>query len=260
MTAGVVPPAGADGAALAKSAEGLVGKVHAVVVSDGDGLQMAGLAACVHLGAAGIEAVLELSTRDMNRIALQSTIIGAASLGVGSVVCTPGVHQALTQSKAARGVFDLDPIQLIRLARNLNHGTELMIGTTTNPFSDPMELQVIGLEKAVRAGARFVITSPVFNMDRMNEWMELVRSRGLHEKVHIIAGVLPLETSDEALEMREKYRALDIPDMVVEKIGIDFAAQTAQELSKIDGIRGIHIYASGEGRTEKVLSAAGLKV
>lgn len=260
LTAGVVPPSGADSSSLKTAAQELVGRVQAVVVSDGGEVSMAGLAACMHLSSAGMEPVLELSTRDMNRIALQSVLIGAASIGVSSVICSAGVHQTLTTSKAARGVFDLDPVQLIRTTHNMNHGTDLLIGTIVNPASDPMELQIIGLRKAVQAGARFVITAPIFNMDRMEKWMAMVRDEGLQDKVHIIAGVMPLETSDEALELREKYRAFDIPDKIVEKIGIDFAAETARSLAKVDGVRGIHIYAAGEGRTAKVLDAAGLKI
>jgi methylenetetrahydrofolate reductase (NADPH) len=259
VTAGIEPPETADAGPLARAAEALARKVHAVLVSDGDGPRMAGLAACLHLASAGIEPVLELSTRDMNRIALKSTLIGAASLGVGTVVCTAGIHQALTQSRAARGVFDLDPVQLLLAARNIEDGRRLLTGTTTNPFSDPIELQILGLEKAARAGARFVITAPVFNLARLQEWMGLIREKGLHERIHIIAGVLPLSTADEAMELRERYCGLDIPDEIIQSISLDFAAETARELSKLEGIRGIHIHPFGEGRVERVLDAAGIR-
>lgn len=259
VTAGIVSPEAADPGALAKVAEGLAGKIHAGVVSDCEGGRMNGLAAGVHLAKAGIEPVLELCTRDMNRTALQSMLIGAASLGINSVICTAGNHQSLAEkTKSSRGVFDLDPIQLLRVAHNLNHGTELITGTTTNPFSDPMELQLIVLQKAIDSGATFVITAPVFDLERFGKWMEMLRSRKLHEKIRIIAGILPLETKEEALETREKFRGIVIPDKVIEKINLQFAADIAKEMQKTDGVRGIHIYAAGEGRTAKVLEAAGI--
>jgi methylenetetrahydrofolate reductase (NADPH) len=259
VTAGIIPPEGPDTAAIAKAAEGLKGKVHAAIVSDGSGVRMSGLAACVHLAAAGIEPVLELSTRDMNRIALESAVVGASSLGVGAVVCAAGVHQALTKSKAARGVFDIDPIQLLVAVNGLQNGAKPLAGMMTNPFSDPVELQVIGLQKAIKAGAKFVITAPVFNIEKFEKWMGIVCEKGLHQQIHIIAGVLPLESRDEALDLRERLRGIDIPDAVVEKINLDFTAEMAKTLSKIEGVRGIHIFASGEGAASRVLDAAGIK-
>lgn len=261
VTAGIVPPEAADPGALARAAESLSGKIHAAVVSDCEGARMSGLAAGVHLAKAGIEPVLELTTRDMNRTALQSMLVGAASLGINNVICAPGNHQSLDEkTRSSRGVFDLDPIQLLGLAHNLNHGTELVTGTTTNPFSDPIELQVIVLEKAAASGARFVITSPVFDLEKFEAWMKLVRERGLDKKIHIIAGILPIEGKDEALETREKYRGVSIPDSVVEKVSLDYAVEVIKAVQKIDGVRGIHIYDAGEGRTARVLDSAGIKL
>lgn len=258
ITAGIVPPQNADSAYLSKSAEELSGRVHAVLVSDGDGARMSGLAACVHFASNGIEPILELSTRDMNRIALESTIIGASSLGINSVFCTAGTHQTLTSVKEARGVFDLDPIQLLSAAQSLELTSPTLLGASTNPFSDPVELQILMIEKAVRAGARFAITAPVFDIEKMKVWLEAVRNRGLHEKIFIIAGVLPLETPEEAFELREKFRWLDIPDRVVDKIGIEFTAEMIRELKKLDGIRGIHIHPAGVDRAGRLLDAAEL--
>lgn len=259
-TAGVVPPNRANATSLIAAAEELKGAVNAVAVCDGGGARMSGLAACVHLSGAGIEPILELTTRDMNRIALQSELLGAASLGVGAVICAPGVHQTLTESKTARGVFDIDHIQLLSTAGEVETDAKLLTGTVTNPFSDPIELQVLGLEKAVRAGAKFVITAPVFHIERFEEWMSIIRDRGLHEKIHLIAGVLPFENKDEALDIREKLRGVDIPDNVVEKIDLNFTAEMIRTLSKIEGVRGIHIHPAGDGRAKRVLDIAGIKV
>jgi methylenetetrahydrofolate reductase (NADPH) len=256
LTAGINSPK--DTKLLAHTAEELAGNVNTVIVSDGNDAGMASLAACVHLQNAGIQPILELSTRDMNRIALESTIIGASSLGIKSIICTTGVHQTLTHTREARGVFDIDPIQLLLTAQKLRNGARMTAGTTTNPFANPMELHIFTLQKAVHAGAQFVITAPVFDIDRMSRWMELIRDRRLHEKLHIIAGVLPIETSAEALELREKYRWLDIPDKIIEKVNLDFTSEIVQKLVKMDGIRGIHIHPAREGCAKRLLDTSEL--
>ena len=257
LTTGIVSPK--DTETLTRSIEGLAGAVDAVVVSYGEDTGMAGIAACVHLQNAGIQPILELSTRDMNRIALKSAIIGASSLGIKSIICTAGTHQTLTCTKEARGVFDIDPVQLLLAAQELQNGAQMLTGTTINPFAEPMELHILTLQKAAQAGARFAITAPVFDIDRMIRWIEIIKQRkDSFDKLHIIAGVLPLETPAEALKLREKYRWLDLPDRIIEKISLDFAAETARELSKMDGIRGVHIHPAYDDRAKRVLDMSGL--
>lgn len=280
VTMECTPPRGA-GADQLKACAGKMGaSVNAICAPESeDGARLCSLAACNHIAAGGAEPVLHLLTRDLNRIALQAQILGAASMGVTNMLCLSGRHQALTASKSARGVFDIDPIQLLQVANDLRtNGTladgqvidspiELLLGTDTNPFSEPVELQVIALEKAVNAGADFVVTQPVFNLDKFNVWMSYVRERGLHEKTCIIASVMPLTDKQEALKLAEKFNHLDINDAALERLdtasdqrqaGIGLAAETAKYVGKVEGVRGIHVMAGEDfSLAADVIAASG---
>lgn len=281
VTTECTPPVGADPEPIKSFAAALAGSVSAVLASESeDGPRMSSLAACAHLMSAGAEPVLCLLTRDLNRIALQASILGAASMGVKNVLCLSGRHQALTSSVSARGVFDVDQVQLVRIAdamreegkladgRETGSPLPLVIGTDANPFADPIELQALATEKAVAAGADFVITCPVFNLDRMNAWVSHMRERGVTEQACIIASVMPLTSSREAVSLAEKYCHLDIGDDVVERLdaaqnkrdaGVHMAAETIGFLRKIPGIRGVHIAAgAGYKLAADVIAAAGL--
>ena len=263
VTAECAPPRGSDAARLKSCPTALDGAVHAIYAPESeDGPRLSSLAACSHLASAGAEPIMALLTRDMNRIALQASILGAVSMGITSFLCTTGRHQALTSSNSARGVFDVDPVQLVRIADSLRKsgeladGTkidapvELTLGVDTNPFSDPVELQVMTLEKAVRAGADFVMTQPVFNLDRFNVWMSHIRERGLDKKVCVIASVMPLKSAQEATQLAEKFTHLDIRDEDVARLdtaqdqcaaGVHLASETIAYLRKVDGVRGVHL-------------------
>ena len=281
VTAECRPPRGADPARLKACASALGGMVSAICAPESeDGARLSSLAACGHLAAAGAEPALHLLTRDANRIGLQAEILGAASMGIKNFLCLTGRHQALTSSGTARGVFDLDPVQLLQVAdkirkegvladgQALDTPVQLTLGTDTNPFADPIELQVIGLEKAVNAGADFVITQPVFNFDRFDVWMTYVRERGIHQKTCMIASVLPLTSSQEAVKLAEKYSVLDIPDEVVERLdsaqdqgaaGVDLAVETIARMRKTEGVRGVHLMTGEDFELAKrVIEASGL--
>lgn len=222
VTAECVPPCGAGVEGFKTCAATLGDLVDAISVLEcEDGVRMSALAACGHLISAGAEPILHLLTRDMNRIALQAALLGAASMGVRSVLCTTGKHQVLTTSRSARGVFDVDPIQLLAIADGIRKRAELadgqsidgpidfVLGTDTNPFSDPVELQVMALQKAIAAGADFVITQTVSDMARFNLWMGLVRDKALHLSTCIIARVDSAETA-KAVKGVEGIRGLSI--------------------------------------------------
>jgi len=281
VTAECVPPRGCGLNGFRGCASALAGAVNAIYAPESeDGVRLSSLAACSHIAAAGGEPILALLTRDMNRIALQATILGAASMGVKNVLCTTGRHQALTSSGSARGVFDLDAVQLLQVADGIrNEGNladgyrlesrpELLLGIDTNPFSDPVELQVLVLQKAVAAGADFVITQPVFNLDRFNIWMSHVRERGLHKKVCVIAGVMPLTSSQQAVALAQKYNHLDIRDEDVSRLdsaqdqraaGVHLAAETIAYVQNVEGVRGVHLMCGDDaGLAQEVIRASGI--
>jgi len=257
VTAECRPPRGAGTDAFKSCVDALGGAVSAIGAAESeDGVRQCSLAACGHIMAAGAEPILHLLTRDMNRIALQASILGAASMGIHNVLCLSGRHQALTTSGTAKGVFDLDPIQLLQVAdamrkdgrladgQQLDAPVELLLGTDTNPFADPTELHILTLERAVAAGADFIMTQPVFDLDRFEKWMAEVRQRGIHTKTCIIASVVPAIPEDVA----EKYKYYTLGPKPEE---------IASGLRKIEGVRGIHLVLGDDlEAAKKILSGS----
>ena len=274
LTAEYVPPAGADGEVIRKQAASLSPALDAVVVADNHGEIGASALACSSiLAAEGKDPVLTISTRDRNRIALQSDVLGAAMLGVVNVVCLSGEHQSLGVSPEAAGAFDIDSIQLIQALRMmrdegvllggqpLQSRPPLFVGAAAYPYLRPLELALIGLRKKVEAGAQFLLTQPVFDVDGFAEWMSAVRKTGLHQRTHIVAGVQPLASAEQA-------ERLWAPDDVTARLressdpsreGMKICADIAAQVKAIEGVRGIHFLSGGsDGAVASVIQQAGL--
>ena len=181
-----------------------------VVADNHEEISASALACSSILAAEGMEPVLTISTRDRNRVALQSDVLGAAMHGIVNVLCLSGDHQSLSVCPEAAGAFDIDSVQLIQaLATMRDEGVlfggkplqsrpPLFIGAAAYPDLRPLELALIGLRKKVAAGAEFLLTQPVFDVEKFAEWMSAVRKAGLHERTHIIAGVRPLASAEQA--------------------------------------------------------------
>ncbi|HET6419681.1 MAG TPA: methylenetetrahydrofolate reductase [Geobacteraceae bacterium] len=281
VTVECLPPLGTDIGELRSCATAVGGLVHGVCPAEGvDGIRLSGLAACTLLASAGAEPVLPLLTRDMNRISLQSTLLGAASLGINNILCLSGRHQAVTGSASARGVYDIDPVQLLRIANDLrkegrladgkeiNWQVDLTLGTDANPFAEPSDLHLTTLEKAVAAGADYVVSQPVFDIERFEIWMDRVRGREIDGKTCIIASVMPLTSAEEASALTEKYRHLPIPPEITEKLsissdqrtaGIQIAVETIARLRSTKGVRGVNLITGADyGTAADILKAGGL--
>jgi len=214
----------------------------------------------------GLDPVLQMTTRDRNRIALQSDLLGASALGIGNVLCLSGDHVSFGSEPQALGVFDLDSIQLLYTARlmrdqgkflggeALSDPPRLFLGAVENPFADPLSFRAKRLAKKVAAGAQFIQTQCVYNLERFEEWMKQVRDLGLQEKTHILAGVTPLKSARMARYMKERVAGMDLPDPLLERMertpapkqreeGLRIALETIEALRNIPGVRGIHIMA-----------------
>jgi methylenetetrahydrofolate reductase (NADPH) len=183
LLAEIHPPRGADPTPLRAAAKRYAGKVHAVGVSDNrDRVAMSALAAASLLSAEGLEPILHVTTRDRNRIALVSEALGAQALGIRNLLCTSGTHQTLGSCRAARNVYDIDAVQLLQTYAHLASDCGLLgesglegagpfcLGAVASPDADPPALQTLRFAKKTRAGARFLVTQPVYDLDRFEAW------------------------------------------------------------------------------------------
>jgi methylenetetrahydrofolate reductase (NADPH) len=265
------PPCGADPATVRDAAKRCLGKVHALGVSDNrDRVSMAALAAASLVAAEGLEPILHMTTRDRNRIALVSEALGAQALGIRNLLCTSGTHQTLGRFRAAKNVYDIDSIQLLRTCANLPDGGlvgepdglagagPFCLGAVASPCADPLELQIPRLVKKIRAGAKFLITHPVFDLERFDAWWREVTRRGIHEQVAIVVGIQPLAAGSPA-DGRE-----GVPESLLQRIAsrgdaaaqracaVDIAVETIGQLFGRAGLRGFCI--SGDGDLEAALT------
>jgi len=284
ITSEIGPPQSADPEVIRRKARLLKGHVDAFNVTDGQTavVRMASWAACLIGKEEGLDPIIQMTCRDRNRIALQMDVLGAAALGINNILCLTGDHQKFGNHPEARSVFDLDSIQLIQVVKNMRDekkfqcGDEMalephfFIGAAANPFADPFEFRVIRLAKKVAAGADFIQTQIVYNVDKFAEWMKRARDRGLHEKVKILAGVAPVKSVGAARYMKTRVPGMDVPDDVIERLrgvpkeqvpkeGIKLCVDIINQVSQIEGVAGIHLMAiEWEEVVPEIVEAAGL--
>jgi methylenetetrahydrofolate reductase (NADPH) len=284
VTAECGPPRGANPEVIRKKGELLKGWVDAVNVTDNQTaiVRMSSIAACAHLLQMGLEPVMQMVTRDRNRIALQSDIMGAYSLGIKNILCLSGDHQSFGSQPDALNVFDIDSMNLIRTVQtmrdegkdmsgfDLNDPPQMFIGAAANPFADPFEYRVIRLAKKIDAGADFIQTQCIYNMDRFKEWMKMAREEGLTAKVHILGGVTPLKSAGMAKFMNSKVAGMDVPESLIKRMarvpkekaveeGLKICLETIAELREIEGVHGVHIMAiEWEEIVAEIVESAGL--
>jgi len=285
VTAECGPPRGADRSVVVAKGNLLKPFVHAVNVTDNQTAQvrMSSLAACLILQEEGIEPVMQMTCRDRNRIALQSDLIGAGALGIRNVLCLSGDHQSLGDHKGAKNVFDIDSVHLIRAARRmvddgvLMNGKELtvrpqfFVGAVENPFSLSPKIRAYRLAKKIAAGARFIQTQSVFDIDIFLSWMEEVRNLGLHEKTYILAGITPLKSVRMAKYLSRSVPGMKVPDGLIGRLdrvppeeagdeGVKIAVETIDRLRAVPGVAGIHIMAvQWEEKVGEIVVRAGLE-
>jgi methylenetetrahydrofolate reductase (NADPH) len=289
VTAELGPPKSAEVEVIATKAGYLKGKVDAVNITDNQTaiVRMSSIAAGLLALQAGVEPVIQITCRDRNRIAIQSDVLGAYALGVRNILCLSGDHQSFGNHHGSKNVFDLDSLQLIGALKGMRDdkkficGDEIrnaknspvvepriFIGAAANPFGDPFEFRVIRLGKKVAAGADFVQTQCVYDMERFEEWMRQVRERGLHKKVKILAGLTPLKSVGMAKYMRDSVAGLSVPDYYIRRLegvkdkaaeGIKICVEQIQRLRQIEGVAGIHLMAiEWEKMVPQIVEEAGL--
>jgi methylenetetrahydrofolate reductase (NADPH) len=266
LIAEISPPKSPDASLVRTLAKMFAGRVHALGVSDNrDGVHVSALAAASIIAAEGVEPVLHMTTRDRNRAALISDCLGAHALGIRNILCTSGTHQSLLPFHASKNVFDIDATILLQSIRGLEKNASIVgaenidahvsycLGAVASPFADPVELQLPRLAQKIFVGAQFLITAPVFDVDRFFVWWKEVTGRSLHEKSAFVAGIKVLTDASTAKTYSEKRPLPLVSDSVVKRLtsqpdakkcraeGIKIAIETVEKLSAASGLRGFEI-------------------
>jgi 5,10-methylenetetrahydrofolate reductase len=284
VTGELGPPQSADPEVIRRKAKILKGYVDACNVTDGQTavVRMASWAACLIARGEGLDPIVQMTCRDRNRIALQMDVLGIAALGMNNMLCLTGDHQKFGNHPAAKGVYDLDSIQLVRMVKDMRDEKKfqcgevmavephLFIGAAENPFADPFEIRAMRLAKKMAAGADFIQTQIVYNVDKFAEWMKMARDKGVHEKVKILAGVAPIKSVGAAKYMKTRVPGMDVPDSTVARLqgvpkdqvskeGIKLCIDIINQVREIEGVAGIHLMAiEWEETVPAIVEAAGL--
>ena len=278
------PPRGSDPQVITGKAKLIRDHVDAINITDNQTsvTRLCSLAACIHLKLMGLEPILQMVTRDRNRIALQSDILGAASFDIHNLLCLSGDHQSFGDCASGQNVHDLDSMQLIQTARHMRDQGKFLggdqitrppamwVGAAANPFADPYEIRVARLAKKVAAGVEFIQTQCIFNLDKFERYINEARQRGLTDKVFILAGLTPLKSLGMAKYMKNRVPGMDVPDGVIDRLkgvpkenqaqeGIKICIESIQRLKELEGVSGFHIMAiEWEQKVPEIVEGAGL--
>ena len=282
VTAEAGPPKGTSAEAIRKKGELLRHCCDAVNVTDNQTaiVRMSSIAGCLLLKQQGIEPVMQMVVRDRNRLALQGDVLGAVALGIGNILCLSGDHQKFGNHPGAKGVFDIDSIQLLQALKvmrdekkfisgeDVSGEVPLFIGAAANPFADPFEYRVNRLAKKIKAGADFIQTQAVYDVSRFAQWMAMLTEQGLDKQVHIMAGVIPIRSAGMARYMRDYVPGVAVPDEIVTRMenseapkeeGVRIILEIIERLKDMPGVHGIHIMAVGwEDIVPEVVEKSGL--
>lgn len=268
VTAELNPPDSADPQEIYDAALILSEVVDAINTTDSSGanVHMSSLASSALLLRAGYDVVMQMSCRDRNRIALQGDLLGAAALGVRNILCITGDDVSVGDQPETKRVFDFDSLHLLRTAqvmrdqgiflsgRKISVPPALFLGAVENPFAPPLHWRAERLAKKAAAGADFIQTQYVFDIDVFREFMARVRDLGLLERVYILAGVGPLKSPNAAEFMRTRVPGVVIPDSLIERLkktphdrwraeGIRICIELIEQIREIEGVAGIHVMA-----------------
>jgi methylenetetrahydrofolate reductase (NADPH) len=268
FTGEVGPPRGANVEAVKEKARHLKGMVDMVNITDNQTamVRMSSWAASLFVMQEGLEPNFQMVCRDRNRLAMQADILGAYAHGIRNILCLSGDHQKFGDQPYAKGVFDIDSIQLVALIKkmrdegkflggaDIDTPPKLFIGAAANPFADPFEWRVHRLAKKVQAGADFIQTQCIYNMKKMREWVRQANDMGLTEKTYILAGVTPMKSLGMARYMKASVPGMDVPDEIINRIkgaekkqqaaeGIKIACEQIEEFKEMKGVAGVHLMA-----------------
>jgi len=275
LTSEIGPPKGIDVNEILEDADLIKGRVDAVNVTDLQSsiLRLGSLAVCHLLKKRGIEPILQMTCRDRNRLALQSDLLSAAVLGIENVLVLTGDYPSAGDHPEAKPVFDLGSVELLDVIKGLQAGFDMKgnplkgipkfcVGAVVNPGADPLEPEIIKMEKKIKAGALFFQTQAVYDIELFKRFLDASK----HLKATILAGIVLLKSAGMAKYMNKNVAGVFVPEDIVKEMenasdksakSIEIAARLMKELKPL--CHGIHIMPIGWGKkVPQVLDAAGL--
>ncbi len=293
VTAEMAPPKGYDFSEQMEAAKLLSGKVHGVNVTDmqSASLKATGLGLCIHLKQAGVEPILQMTGRDRNRMAIMGDVLAAASFGIDTMLALTGDHPVVGDCRDAKPVYDLDSVGILKMLSQMEEtgcdcgGNELTggapkfyKGASVTPVYEPMFLQINKLRQKVEAGAMYIQTQGIFNLDQFKHFLEMVDMMGI--KTHIMAGIIPLKSAGMAKYMNENVPGIDVPQDMINRLeaaaaegkekgvkglpaqlGIEMAAEMIAKIKDEKLCDGVHIMAIGaEKNVPVILDKAGIAI
>ncbi|MEA3350321.1 MAG: methylenetetrahydrofolate reductase [Chloroflexota bacterium] len=304
VTGELGPPQNADGDAIREKAALLKGYVDGVNLTDNQTaiVRISSIAAGTILVQEGLEPIIQMTARDRNRLAIQADLLGAYALGMRNLLCLTGDHQSFGNHPTAKHVFDIDSIQMVKMVSEMRDkkvfecGDEFkgqeprfLVGAASAPFADPIDFRPYRLAKKIKAGANFIQTQLVYDVEAFAKFMEKVREMGLHEKIYILAGVGPLKSPGMARYMKNNVPGILVPDEIIDRMtaagkpwagkkysemtkeekrarskarkeeGIQICIDLIQQLREIEGVAGVHIMAiEWEKAIKPIVEGAGL--
>ena len=293
VTAEMAPPKGYDFTEQMEAAALLAGKVHGVNVTDmqSASLKATGLGLCIKLKQAGVEPILQMTGRDRNRMALMGDALAAAAFGIDTMLALTGDHPVVGDCKESKPVYDLDSVGILKMLSKMEEtncdcgGNEIVggapkfyKGASVTPVYEPVFLQINKLRQKVEAGAMYIQTQGIFDLDTFKRFLEMVDMMGI--KTHIMAGIIPLKAAGMAKYMNENVPGIDVPQHMIDrlataaaegkekgvkglpmKLGMEMAAEMIAKIKDEKLCDGVHIMAIGaEKNVPAILDMAGITI
>jgi 5,10-methylenetetrahydrofolate reductase len=300
VTAELGPPMDCDGEVVLGKARLLRGCADAFNITDNQTavVRLSSIAAAVLVMREGLEPVMQMTCRDRNRIAIQADILGAAALGIRNCLCIAGDHQAFSAAgrlkghPGAKNVYDVDSIQLVAILKGLRDDGQqqggdpievrppLFIGAAWTPMGEPIDYRPIRLRKKAAAGADFIQTQGVYDVEQFRDQMSEVVKMGLHEQTAILAGIIVPKSAAMLRYMDASVAGVSVPRPLIDRMnaakekagddkqqarlnqeeeGIRVTVELIEQVREIEGVRGVHIQAiEWEERVPEIVERAGL--
>ncbi|MDN5313254.1 MAG: methylenetetrahydrofolate reductase [Thermoanaerobacteraceae bacterium] len=263
VTTEMAPPKGTDFKRFKECALAVKGMVDAVNVTDFQSavVRASSLGAATILLEEGLEPVMQITGRDRNRIAIQGELLSAGALGIKNVLALTGDHPSFGDNPQAKGVFEMDSVNILQVAGTLMGGKDLAgndlagtpdfyLGASVTPVYDPMELQLLKMKKKIQVGARFFQTQAVFDIELFKKFITAMGDID----AKILVGVIPLKSPGMANYMNKNVPGIFVPDEIIERLrksqdrvkeGLKIAAEFINEVRQQKLCDGIHIMAIG---------------